>query len=103
MSNNKHLVVATVRDKKGRVLARRANNYTKTHPIQAHFAAKAGKPDAVFLHAEIAALLACGTQIPFSIYVERYKRDGTPGLAKPCIVCQAALKAWNVQKVKWTV
>lgn len=102
MSKNKHLVVATVRDRRGRVLARRANNYTKTHPIQAHFANKVGKPDAVFIHAEIAALLACGTSTPYSIHVERYKRDGTPGLAKPCIVCQAAIKAWKVQQVTWT-
>lgn len=103
MTKNRHVVVATVRDRRGRVIARRSNNYEKTHPIQAFFAKKAGKPDAVFLHAEIAAVLACGDKTPYSISIERYKRDGTPGLAKPCNICQAALKAWNIQRVTWTM
>lgn len=95
----RHTIVAEVRDRRGRLISKQRNSYEKTHPIQAHFAKMVGKPDAVYLHAEIAALLACGKQRPYSIYVERRRRDGTLGMAKPCIICQAAIKAWGVRNV----
>lgn len=35
-------IVATVYDKKGRVLAKEKNSYSKSHPLQAKYAAKVG-------------------------------------------------------------
>ena len=93
---------ATVRDKRGRVLAIAHNNYAKTHPIQAHFASISGEPERQYLHAEIAALLRCKYKNAYSIHIERYKRDGSPALAAPCKTCQAAIKARNIQKVTYT-
>ena len=98
----KHSLKATVRDKRGRVLAVAHNNYAKSHPVQAHFAKISGLPERKYLHAEIAALLRCKTKQPYSIHVERYKRDGSPALAKPCPVCMSAIKAWNIHKVTYT-
>lgn len=84
-------------------MSRASNSYTKTHPLQAHFAKLAGKPNATYLHAELAALLKCGKRKPFSIFVERYKKDGSSGLAKPCAICERAIKAWGVKRISYTV
>lgn len=102
MSKNRHVVIATTKDRKGRTIARRSNNYEKTHPLQAFFARQTDKPEAVFLHAEIAAILASGDRQIHSIHVERYKRDGTEGLAKPCAACQAAIKAFGIRHITYT-
>ena len=53
----RYVVKATVYDRRGRKIATAENSYDKTHPIQAHFAAKAGKPVCKYLHAEVLALL----------------------------------------------
>jgi tRNA(Arg) A34 adenosine deaminase TadA len=99
----KHRIRARVYDRKGTLIAEACNSYEKTHPIQAHFARLCGKPDSIFLHAEVAALLKCGLRRPYSIHVERYKQDGRPGLAKPCIICETALKHWGVKEVRYTL
>ena len=45
-------------DKKGKVLGRGVNSYTRTHPLQKHFAIVAALPEEkVFLHAELQAVL----------------------------------------------
>ena len=98
-----HVLKASVFDKKGRILSEAYNQYKKSHPIQAHFAKIAGEPERQYLHAEIAALLRCKDKNPYSIHVERYKRDGSPALAAPCKVCMSAIKAWKIQKVTFTV
>ena len=100
----KHTITATIYDKKGRLLAHAQNNYLRTHPIQAKFANKTHQPLRVFLHAEIAALVKLKKgQIPDSIYIERRKKDGTPGLAAPCPVCRAAIAYWKIDKISYTV
>ena len=97
-----HLLTAKCYDKHGTLIAKASNSYTQTHPIQAHFAKLCGKPDLIYLHAEIAALLKCGKRKPYSIFVERFKKDGSPGLAKPCAICERAIKAWGVKYVTYT-
>jgi tRNA(Arg) A34 adenosine deaminase TadA len=97
-----HVLKASVFDKKGRLIASATNQYKKSHPIQAHFAKLAGLPERQYLHAEIAALLRCKTKQPYSIHVERYKRNGSPALAAPCPVCLQAIKAWKVQQITYT-
>ncbi len=100
----KHLVTATCYDKRGRILSKATNDYRKSHPIQAHFAKLSGNPEAVYLHAEIAALLRCSDdRPPHHIKIERYKKDGSPGLAKPCKACELALKAYGVKLITYTV
>lgn len=99
----RYVVKATVYDRRGRKIATAHNNYVKTHPVQAHFAEKAGKPVCTFLHAEIAALLRCKDNTPYRLYVERYRKDGSPAMAKPCSICDQAIKAWGVKEVTYTV
>lgn len=100
--NHKHLIVARAYDKRGRLLARSANSYTQTHPIQAKYARLAGKPNSIYLHAEIACLLRAGTKPIHKLVVERYHKNGNPALAKPCVICQRAIRDWGVKIVEYT-
>lgn len=101
---NKHVITATLYDKAGSVLAKATNNYTKSHPMQAKFAQQVGQPDRIFLHAELAALVKLKrNDRPVRVVVERYMRNGQPANAKPCPVCEAALKHWGVSKVEYTL
>lgn len=97
------LLVAKAYDRKGHLLATATNSYTKTHPLMLHFGKQVGCVTRVFLHAEIAALLKCRDKEVYELSIERRKRDGSPGLAKPCPICEAAIAAWGVRKVSYTV
>lgn len=102
----KHVVTATVYDKKGRVLAVARNNYQKTHPMMAEIAAKIGGryKERIFLHAEVNAIIkALKHGTPYKIKVERYKADGRPGNAAPCLICQEAIKMAGIKVVEYTV
>ena len=101
--SRKHHIKATVYDKRGKILSSATNSYVRTHPLQAHFAKLAGKPDAVYLHAEVAALLKCGTKKPHSIFIERYSLNGQPALAAPCRICMRALKHFGVKHISYTI
>jgi len=37
------------------------------------------------------------------VYVARLKRDGSYGMAKPCVYCMNALRARGVDMVYWTI
>lgn len=79
------------------------NSYIKTHPLQEKY----GGQEKIFLHAEIALLVKLVRQHPKSIeraeiHVERHKKDGSLGMAKPCRSCQAALAAFGIGKVTYT-
>ena len=103
MTKKRFSIKATVYDKRGRVLTTGENSYEKTHPLQSKFAVQVGLDDKVFLHAEISALskLRKG-QKPYHIVVERYKENGGAVLAKPCLVCQAAIESHGIALVEWT-
>lgn len=91
-------------DRKGKVLGKGTNSYTRTHTLQRHFAILAGLPEEkMFLHAEIQALLKSKDKPVHTLYVARMLKDGSEGLAKPCPACVEALKAFGVQKVVYTL
>ena len=86
-------LTAIIRDKKGRILSIGKNSYVKTHPFQAKMARSVGRDLAVFLHAEIAAIVACSDiSKAYSIEVIRTMKDGSLGLAKPCNICMRAFE-----------
>ena len=96
-------LTATLYNKRGRKLAVGTNSYTKSHPLQGKFAVEAGKPDAIFLHAEIDALRKCKDWDEIDkIVIERYDTKGNPKLARPCKVCDHALKSIGISKVEYT-
>jgi tRNA(Arg) A34 adenosine deaminase TadA len=95
------LITAMAYDKRGRLLSVGHNSYIRTHPLQAFYGAKAGKPNAVFLHAELAALLKARGKV-HRLVVIRYNSKGVPVLAAPCPICQLALRDWDVKIVEHT-
>ena len=91
-------------DKKGKVLGRGVNSYTRTHPLQKHFAIVAALPEEkMFLHAELQAVLRSRDKEIHTIYVARVLKDDTISLAKPCKACEQMLKSFGVQKVVYTI
>ncbi len=96
-------VGATCLDKRGRLLSHATNSYKKTHPLQAYFAKKVGKPHQVFLHAEIAAILAAkGKKIHKIVIFRRDHVFHRLALAKPCPICQEAIKAFGIKHVEYS-
>jgi len=99
----KHLITAKCYNKHGDLLGYATNHYTKSHPLQAHFAKMVGHPERIYLHAEIAAILQCGTQqIHTLVVVRRRKSSAALALAKPCPICQEAIKAFKIKKVLYS-
>lgn len=96
-------LTALLYDRKGKLLSVGRNSYIKTHPLQAKAAEAAGKPGAVFLHAEIAALVNNKDwKRNYRMVISRYTADGTPAMAKPCRICQKQLKLAGVQLIEHT-
>lgn len=103
MTKARFSIKATIYDKKGKVLTVGENSYSKTHPLQAKFAAKVGLGDKIFLHAELAALARLRSyHKPCKIKVERYGKDGKPALARCCRVCEEAIKAHGIFNIEYT-
>ena len=104
--SKKHLVQATIFDKRGRILAVAQNQYQKSHPWQKELGIKAGgrNVERIYLHAEVAAIIrAMKKGKPHSIRIERYKANGEPGNACPCPICQLAIKEAGIQEVTFTM
>lgn len=94
---------ATIYDKRGRVLAVGNNSYTKSHPMQVKFAEKVGKPDAIFLHAEMDALRRLKDwDKAHRIVVTRFDKNGEPAIAKPCKICRLALEHAGINHIEHT-
>lgn len=92
-------ITALAYDKRGKLLAVGKNSYTRTHPLQAKFGKQSGRPNAIYLHAELAALLKAREQV-YRLVVLRYDKEGHPANAKPCPACQLAIKAFGVKRVE---
>lgn len=100
----KQSITAIIFDKKGRVVSMGQNSYIKTHPKQAKYAKAVGLPEKQFLHAEIAAIIKCrDLSRAHKILVTRIDRKGRTALAKPCPVCESAIKEAGIKNVEWTV
>ncbi len=88
-------------DKKGRLLSIGQNSYTRTHPLQAKFAAKSSNPSRIYLHAEIAALIKARGKV-HRLVITRFDRHGKPALCKPCDCCQKAIEHFQVKVIEHT-
>lgn len=95
-------ITATITDKRGRVLSIGQNSYRKTHTMQAKWANRAGQPEKQFLHAEIAALVKC-RGVPFKIKIERKDKAGNYKLAKPCPICELAIREAGIKFVEYSI
>lgn len=99
----RHQVTAVIYDKRGRVLSIGQNSYVKTHPLQKKFAVQTGQPYKQALHAEVAAIVKCrNLEKAKSIKIFRFNKDGTAALAKPCCICESAIKASGIEIIEHT-
>lgn len=71
-------------------------NQPKTHPISAETAQQE-------LHAEMHAILRCGSPQGADVIVARCRPSGKPGLAKPCHICEGILRRFGVRRVYYTM
>lgn len=97
-NSSKTKMAAVITDKRGRVLSYAINSYSRTHPLQSYYGAKTGKPKAVYLHSEIAALIKC-RQKPHTIHVARLTKDGKPAISLPCPACAMAIREAAVERI----
>lgn len=97
-SRRRYRVIARALDKRGRVICTRTNTYTTSHPVQKHFAVKVGKPESIYLHAEIATLLAARQDV-HTLLIARVDSHGNPVTAKPCEICSIAIEQYGVKEI----
>lgn len=98
-----HSLTAIIYDKRGRVLSIGQNSYIKTHPLQKKYAEKVGEPYKQNLHAEIAAIVKCKSlERAHTIKIFRFGANGKPALAKPCSICESAIRAAGIKHVEHT-
>lgn len=99
-------LASVIQDKRGKVLSIGINRYDKTHPMQAKFAKQSGKPEACYLHSEIACLVGLNyndRKRAYKISVARVLKNGETGLAMPCPSCRAAIKEFGIKVVEYTM
>lgn len=94
---------ACIVDKKGRIIAESANSYDCSHTTQYRYAKKAGRPEAVYLHAEMACLLKDRYRRGVKMFVARVNKAGKPAYSAPCEICSLAIKDFsNIKSVEYT-
>ena len=99
----KQSITAIVYDKRGRILSMGRNSYVKTHPMQAKMARAVGEEHKIFLHAEVDALIKLDDWgKAHRIVVTRFDKNRKPALAKPCKVCEHAIKLAGIKYVEHT-
>ena len=83
-------------------------NRAKSSELQYHFAKAAGRPEAIYPHAEISCLNKFKRMSWMSkdfhlmkIFVFRETEEGL-GLAKPCEICTLALKSFGIKHIYYT-
>jgi len=100
-TRKQYSLTATIYDKRDRVLSTGENSYSKTHPVQYHYASQIGRPDAVYLHAEIAALIKLkDIDRAYKIVIERKGANGDPLPAEPCPICKLAIEHAGIKIVE---
>lgn len=87
---------------RGKVLVSSTNTDIKTHPIQAHFASRAGLDKKVYLHAEVRALLKPWASRCDTLVVCRVNKKGELCMARPCPVCQLAIAESSIKRVYYS-
>lgn len=92
---------------KGRkVVSTGFNTISKSHPLQAYYASCVGREEAIYLHAEMAAIVAskaCSKELKGCIiYVFRRGLDGKVRMSRPCRSCLKALKDFGIRCIVYS-
>lgn len=103
MSCTRQNVTALIYDRRGRIISMGKNSYVKTHPLQAKFANEVGLEHKIFLHAEIDALVKLKDwSRAHKMVITRIGKNGDELLAKPCPVCERAIKSAGITEIEHT-
>lgn len=101
MSKKRFQITALAYDKRGKLLSVGRNSYVKTHPLAGYYGKKSGRPEAIYLHAELDALIKARAKV-HKVAVLRFNAKGEPVNSRPCAGCQLALRDWGVKYVVHT-
>lgn len=82
-----------------RIVAVGINSFCDSSRRQRDLARRTRNPERVYDHAEVRLLARLGSRHCTSVWVLRLLRDGRSGLAKPCEVCQLALRQQGIKHV----
>ncbi len=96
-------ITAIIYDKHGKALSMGKNSYTKTHPIMLKHGTKVGRPQKIYLHAEVDAILKCrNINKAHKMVIHRYDKAGNPVSAKPCPVCMSVIALTPIEIIEHT-
>lgn len=96
--------MAAIIVKRKKVLGRGLNS-RRSHPLQKLFSKSDVK---IALHAEISAIIDALRNNEeeelkgATIFVARVLKNGSRAIAKPCIICERAIKAYGITATYWT-
>lgn len=97
-SNKKYWVIAASLDHHNNIISIGENSYQKTHPLQSRLSIKVGNRNREYLHAEIASLVKNRIK-PESIIVVRMTCSGLVRMARPCNICNLALREAGIKYI----
>lgn len=96
-------ICSIIVNKKGLILSIGYNSYKKTHPLQKKYARKTGNNNKIYLHSEISCIIGLSYDSkPYAIYVARVNNNGEPLLARPCAICELAIKEAGIKNIYYT-
>lgn len=96
-------VYALCLDKKGRIISESSNHYDKSHPYQYECACEVGKDEAIYLHAEISAIIKAKRKPIYKIVIARVGNTNESLPSRPCNICQIAIDLANIEVIECTL
>lgn len=100
-TTKKYRVAAATLSSSGSLVAYGTNSYVKTHPLMKRYAYEDRDQYRLYIHAELSALVKSKGKVN-EIVVVRLLRDGSYANAKPCRICEAAIREAGIKKVYYT-
>lgn len=98
---SKYAVGALTLDSNGSIISIAFNSYCKTHPYMKELASKTSKKESCYLHAEVAAIIKAKGKAK-TLLVTRLTAKNTVALARPCPICEIALREAEIENVYYT-
>jgi tRNA(Arg) A34 adenosine deaminase TadA len=105
MSKKRYVITTTAFDRRGNTLAKKQNNYSKSHPLQKAMSLRAGMhEERTKLHAEVACIIAAAKTRKkiHTLFIERYDAEGRPKLAQPCPSCMKGISLAGIRQIIYT-
>lgn len=100
----RHRIYAIITDKRGRILSEASNSYTKSSPKMLELSEEVGDDTKPFWHAECLAIhRLANPEKAHKITICRINRTGELRNAKPCKICENAIKKTSIKVVEYSL